>query len=449
MLHRRALFYLRRHRRRLGLTSIDIDPPSRASYEKLAQEVDEVLLRHDVGPWFPRAVDTLGGGFTADHSNDWRPLPALSKRLVFQARMTWFAAQVSERMTQASAEQFRAYALHGVKFLDDVLWDCERGGFFWDLTAEGRLPQGDVGAKHAYGIAFGIYACANVARVVRDARALDLAQRAFRWLAEHAHDPRQGGYHEDLDRDGVPIPFDPATTSWSVIDTPVGFKSANAHVHLLEAFTELYGVWRDALLRERLMELFLIVRDKMVVVPGCLNQWYTPGYRPVPALDSYGHDVEAAYLLVEAAKALDMHDDARHWQTARLLVDNALAHAFDTANGGFFDEGPAFRPATSLTKTWWVQAEALNALLVMHERFGAGDLRYWTALKRTWHYVRRRQIDPKHGGWHEAVWADNRPIIGRKGHNWKDPYHSGRALMNISKTLHRLANESGAADPNE
>ena len=441
LLHRKALLHLRRHPRRFGLTSIDRDPPAGADYQRFGQEVDAVLVRDDVSVWFPRAVDTVRGGFTAHHSNSWRPLPMQSKSLVFQASMTWFAAKVSERMTEAWAARFQGYARLGLTFLRDVLWDSERGGFFWNLTTQRELPPGDAGAKHAYGMAFGIYACANVARVLGDAGALDLAQRSFRWLDDHAHDSRHGGYHEDFDRDGAPASRDSVKMALSVVGAPLGFKSANTHIHLLEAFTELYRVWSDDLLRDRLIELFVIVRDKMFVLPGCLNQFYTADYRPVPALDSYGHDVEAAYLFIEAARALGSQDDARSWETARLLVDNALDHAFDPIGGGFFDEGPAFRHATGFTKTWWSQAEALNALMFMHERFGADDLRYWTALTQTWQFIRRRQIDSRHGGWHHTIGADNKPIAGPKGHNWKDPYHSGRALLNVSKLLRRLGNE--------
>jgi mannobiose 2-epimerase len=440
MLIRKALLYWGRHQRRFGVTSIDLARPSAADYLALGKATDRVLVRHDISPWFPRCVDAIHGGFNSGYSNRWRPLPA-PKALVFQARMTWFAAQISERMTNDFAARFQGYALHGLNFLREVLWDRDRGGFFWNLNADGTLPPGDLGEKHAYGMAFAIYACASLARIACDNQALDLARQSFRWLDEHAHDSRHCGYHEGLGRDGTPLPYDPLKSPRDRLQIPSGYKSANTQIHLLEAFTELYRVWPDPILRDRLEELFLIVRNKMFVLPGCLNQFYTSDYRPIPALGSYGHDVETAYLLIEVARALGRPDNASTWDTARLLVDNALDHAFDADHGGFFDEGPAYCHATSLSKTWWTQAEALNALIFLHERFGADDLRYWSAFTQTWQFICRFQVDSRHGGWHETIWADNRPILAPKGHNWKDPYHSGRALMNASRVLYRLGHE--------
>lgn len=437
---RKALQFLRRRERRFGLQGINVVPPSEGDYQRLGREVDEALVRHDIAVWFPRCVDTVAGGFTAGYSNTWERLPRQTKGLVFNARMTWFTAQVSERMTGESAVRFRGYALHGMKFLQRM-WDSERGGFFWELNEDGSVPAGNPDEKYAYGIAFAIYACANVARVTQDRDALSLAEQTFRWFDERAHDSSNGGYNEILGGDGRLLLKPCSKLARDTLGIPSGYKTSNAQIHLVEALTELYPVWPDAKLRSRLEELFHIVRDRMFVLPGCLSQSYTADFRPVPALDSYGHDVEAGYLLIEAARVLGMPDDAGTWEKARLLVDNALNHSFDGNLGGFYSDGPAFCNAANLEKVWWVQAEALNALLFLHERFGADDLRYWTAFTRTWQFFCRYQIDSRNGGWHQRIWLDDRPLPGPKGHNWKDAYHTGRALVNVSKSLRRLGKE--------
>jgi mannobiose 2-epimerase len=437
---RKVLRFLRKRQRDFGLPVVDTVPPSEGDYRRLGKEVDEVLVRHDIAVWFPRCVDTVHGGFTAGYSNTWERLPGQTKGLVFHARMSWFAALVSERMTGEAAARFRGYALHGMKVLER-LWDSERGGFFWELNEDGTVPAGNPKENYAYGIAFVLYGCANVARVTQDRDALSLAEQTFRWFDERAHDSSNGGYAEILGADGRPALKTCSKLARDTFGTPCGYKSSNTHMHLLEALTELYPVWPDAQLRSRLEELFHIVRDKMFVLPGCLNQSYTADFRPVPALDSYGHDVEAGYLLIEAARVLGMPDDAGTWEKARLLVDNALEYGFDGNLGGFYGDGPVFCNATNLEKVWWVQAEAINALLFLHERFGADDLRYWTAFTRTWQFICRYQVDPRNGGWHHRIWSDDRPILASKGHGWKDAYHTGRALVNVSKILRRLGKE--------
>ena len=168
----------------------------------------------------------------------------------------------------------------------------------------------------------------------------------------------------------------------------------NSHIHLLEAITALSRVWPDPLVQTRLREVFLIVRDKIAVEPGCLNLFFTPDWRAVPDYDSFGHDVETAYLLLEAAAALKEADDPKTLMVARSLVDHALQWGWDERLGGFYDKGAAFAPAYGREKVWWTQAEGLNALLLMHEHFGGQTRRYFDAFLKQWDFIVNYQVDP-------------------------------------------------------
>ncbi len=444
MTARKVLLRLGRRARPFGLGRVETKLLDVQACRELATEIDNALVRHDISPWFPRCIDEANGGFTANYSGAWRPTGDQGKSLVYQSRLTWFAAQVSRRLKTEESAQFIAHARHGLSFLREKMWDVEYGGPFWRLDLRGLPPAGEPVEKYAYGVAFVIYASASLAWIASDPPALAFAQDVFRWLEAHAHDMANGGYHEILDRAGVPLRAGPRGERWSEIGTPYGYKSANTHLHLLEALTELYRAWPDPLVRERLTEIFLLVRDRMFVAPGCLSELYTDDFRPLPGVISYGHDVESAYLLVEASRALGQPDDAETWQKARLLVDNAITFGFDGALGGLYYSGTVFANATALHKVWWAQAEALNAFFLLHERFGADDPRYGSAFVRTWDFIRSRVVDSTHGGWHDTIWLDDRPLPGPKSHDWKDPYHTGRALLNVSAGLWRL---TGTAPP--
>ncbi len=182
------------------------------------------------------------------------------------------------------------------------------------------------------------------------------------------------------------------------------------------------------------------MRDKIAVEPGCLNLFFTPDWRPVPDHDSFGHDVETAYLLLEAAAVLREADDPKTVRVARSLVDHALDWGWDDKLGGFYDKGAAFNKAWGREKIWWTQAEGLNALLVMHERFGRQSPRYFEAFLKQWDFIRRYQVDPKHGEWYESVSAEGVAPPGQaKATVWKAAYHNGRALMNVSEMLRRMS----------
>ena len=131
---------------------------------------------------------------------------------------------------------------------------------------------------------------------------------------------------------------------------PVGYKSMNTHIHLLEAFSELYRVWPDPALRARLEEMLAIVRDKICVEPGVMNLYFTNAWQPIPGHDSFGHDVETAYLMLEADELLHQRASDKTERMARMLVDHALAYGWDTINGGFFQDATTMGESGSQLK---------------------------------------------------------------------------------------------------
>jgi mannobiose 2-epimerase len=417
--------------------------PGRETYLKLANET-EVALKQDVlDVWFPRTVDEDHGGFRSEFGPDWTPGRSGGKFSVFQGRMTWVSAQVAMRRPELR-DPYLAYTRHGVQFLNDVMWDKEYGGFYWGLGDDGQvLPfPGFTDGKHLYGIAFCIYGAAGSYQATKDPKALDLAQRGFRWSEEHAHDAKNGGYFEWLSRAGKPAQADPDSSAMlkpGPNPFPPGYKSMNTHIHLLEAFAQLYEVWKDDTLRQRLEELLLIVRDKISVEPGVMNLYFTDNWRAIPDHDSYGHDVEAGYLMLEAEDALGVPHAPKTERMARMFVDHALAYGWDENLGGFYRDGTTFGPAEDKQKEWWVQVEGLNALLLMHEKYGKETDRYFKAFQLQWRFIRDYQIDAEYHGLYEMIGVDGKPTNPGKGRIWKAAYHDGRAFLNVTERLRKMA----------
>jgi mannobiose 2-epimerase len=415
------------------------EPATPDVYRRIAGEAEASLRRDVLDKWFPAAVDREAGGFYENFGEDWSRGAGGEKSIVYQSRLTWLSAQAAVRVPEKSAE-YLAITRHGVAALAEKLWDKEKGGFYWAVTDAGRPARDRGDEKHAYGIAFGIYAAASSHAVTKDAAALDLAKRAFAWLDEHAHDNRNGGYYEALGRDGAPILKAPAANRPAdAIGTRYGRKSMNTHIHLLEALVALHAVWPDPAVRARLSEVHDLIVTKIYAEPGIQHLYCEADWRPVPGPDSFGHDIETAFLLAESAHALGKADDAATWRAGRRLVDHALDVGFDHERGGFYYEGTVDGHELQKQKVWWVEAEGLNALLMMHERFGRETPRYWEAFVKTWGFVSRHQIDAKHGGWYNTVSAEGTPTRRPKSDRWTEGYHQGRALLEVSARLRRLA----------
>ena len=402
--------------------------------------------------WYPRTVDREHGGFLSRFDHAWRPEGTQEKMIVTQARHVWTASRAAAFFPDD--DRFLPLAAHGFAFLRDVLWDAEHGGFLWLVSREGTpLPDANGRIiKQAYGNAFGIYALAAYHEVSGDAEALRLAQRAFRWLDEHAHDPVHGGYFQFMRRNGTAL-------REGYGSTPP--KDQNSSIHLLEAFTELYRVWPDPVLRGRLAELLALIRDTQTVAPGHLTLFSAADWSPVSYRDSaaavreahhhldhvsFGHDVETAYLMLEAAEALGLATDTT-LAAGKRMVDHALRNGWDDDAGGFYDAGyylPDRQGITIVrdTKNWWAQAEGLNTLLLMADRFPDDPLRYEERFLKLWEYVHTHLIDHEHGGWYEGgLDGDPENRLRPKAHIWKAAYHDSRALMNVVRRLEQIQRE--------
>ncbi len=410
-------------------------------------------LRHELlQVWYPATLDTVHGGFLCDFTYDWRPQGLQHKLLVTQARHVWTSAQAARFFGEA---QYRNFAAHGVRFLKGKMWDEEYGGFYMLRSRSGdAVDYGYQLEKRAYGNAFALYALAAYYAMSGDTSALQLAQRTFLWLEKHSHDAEHKGYFDQIARDGSLLSKDRTKTqAWDFAS--IGWKDQNSSIHLLEAFTELYRVWPDNLLRERLQEMLMLIREVFTHEKGYLilnmkRDWTPVSFRDSSAavrqanyfLDhvSFGHDVETAYLMLEAAHVLGRHSDPKTLAVAKRMVDHALANGWDRDKGGFYDSGYYFANADTLAiiskkKTWWVQAEGLNALLLMAELF-PHQMKYREAFRKQWAYINKYLIDHEHGEWYEEG-LDQSPeqVRAPKARDWKVNYHNGRALMNCIKML--------------
>lgn len=448
-----------------SLPALATAQPNRETYLRIAGEVEKSLQDDDLKKFFPATVD-LAGGFFEKFAQDWThiatPRPGAlgasdpTRSVVYQSRLTWLAAQAAMRYP-AQAQMYVNFTRHGTSFLAEKQWDKNSGGFWWSVDVDGRNTAD---SKHIYGNAFAIYALAVAYQATHDQADLDLAKEAFQWMETHAHDAPNGGYFEQLLADGshVDAGANPTTRGNSatargyrdVLGARPGQKSMNAHIHILEALTGLLEVWPDDLVKQRTQEIYQIGLTKIYADPGYLHLFFSEDWTPVQGRDSYGHDIETAFLFTEAAAALGKPDDPACWEIARKIVDHCLKVGFDPQSGSLNNEGPIestaanATPAPDRSRVWWVQAESLNALLLMHEHYGRQDPRYWEAFVKEWNFINTYQIDHKNGGWYNTLNADNSPQRSKlaKTDAWTEGYHQGRSMMNVMDRLKKLSNEN-------
>jgi cellobiose epimerase len=391
--------------------------------KQLSQRAGEQLFGHILPFWCGPAVDRERGGWMAWLSNDLKPDRTQPKGLIVHARILWSFSAAYRQRPEAIYREMAERAFH---YLLNHFWDKEHGGAFWRLNDRGEVLE-DI--KKTYGQSFCIYALAEYHQAFGSAVALQQAQNFFGLLEAHAHDPARSGHFEVCSRD------------WSaVLDAPLSEKdlnekkSMNSHLHVLEAYTNLFRVWKDSRVEHRLRELIALF-EQHILDPQTLHlhHFFDEHWRVRSDTYTFGHDIEASWLLCEAAEVLGDELLLKRIEGIALkMVDAVLAEGIDDT-GGLCYEGRDGR-IVDPRKECWPQAEAvvgfLNAFQVSQ------DIKYFAAASRVWDYLDQHLVDRVHGEWFWRINADGKPDPSLpKVSEWKGPYHGSRMCL---ETLGRL-----------
>ncbi|MCR5890899.1 AGE family epimerase/isomerase [Hymenobacter sp. J193] len=319
-------------------------------------------------------------------------------------------------------EQHRAAAARALDYLLAHFLDHEYGGIYWLLDAQGQPLDT---RKQIYALAFAIYGLSEYHRATQCPLALQVSQELFRWIEQHSFDPGHGGYFEAFGRRGEPL----ADMRLSEKDLQAP-KTMNTHLHVLEAYANLYRVWPDAGLGAQLRGLLsTFLRHIVDMETGHLRLFFTADWHPVAELESYGHDIEAAWLLREAAEVLGDEDLLTPINAAGRLLTQATAAAL-LPDGSLPHELNRRTGHLDLHREWWVSAEAMVGFLNAYEL--SQDELMLRHSRRAWLFAQQHLLDYAQGEWHWGVEADYQPMTHQdKVGFWKCPYHNMRACLEV------------------
>lgn len=384
-------------------------------------------LRGNVLPfWLGHVLDERVG-FHGLVAEDGRADEAAPMGGVLCARLLWtFSAayrRTGDPVHRRAADHFRSW-LTG-RFLDE-----RYGGIYWMLDHAGR-PVSE--RKQTYALAFATYALAEHHLATGRPSSLDEALSLFRLIEERAADRVHGGYFEARARDWSAL--EDVRLSDKDLNAP---KSMNTHLHVMEAYAALVRAGGGGAVRDRLREVVEVHLDRIVDrSTGHLVLFFDEAFGPVSRGVSYGHDIEASWLLVEAAEEAsdpELLDRARSAAVAMARV--ALAEGFDGERGGLFAERGEDGHLDD-DKHWWMQAEAVVGFVSAFEL--SRDPVFLDAAERTWAFVERFVLDREHGEWRWRVRRDGSPVPGLpKVEPWKCPYHNSRAALEVDARVGRL-----------
>ncbi len=375
-----------------------------------------------LGWWERNMVDYEHGGFYGRIDARNRLHPQADKGVILNTRLLWAYATMSRTYGRSS---YQALADRAYVYLQKHFRDKDYGGLFWMLEAQGRVVADK---KQVYAQAFGIYSLAECYRLTFDRNVLNWATELFELIDTHSRDTEHGGYLEAFSRDWRLL----SDLRLSNKDRNEA-KTMNTHLHIMEAYTNLYRVAPNALLKERLAELVELFLTKFLdPETHHLTLFFSRNWEPRSEEISYGHDIEASWLLCEAAEVLK--DQALFERCSEVAKGIAWATLEgQDPDGGLVNEGSPIG-FTNTDKDWWPQFEAmvgwLNAWQVSKEE------RFRRAALEVWDFTYRHHRDSGNGEYHWCLDRDGKPNFKEdKAGPWKAPYHIVRALAEaLSRT---------------
>lgn len=388
-------------------------------YNQQNEELHRILAY-----WEKNAKDLENNGFFGqiDHFN--HVVPNASKGAVLNARVLW-SFSAAYRFTRE--QQYLEMAEIAFKYLVLHFWDKEFGGLFWELDARGNVLNG---RKQIYAQGFGIYGFSEYYRASGNTLALDKAIELYRLVEKHSYDAANGGYIEALAHDWTPL--EDMRLSPKDANEP---KSMNTHLHILEPYTNLLRIWPDDGLKHQAKLLIRIFLDRIIDTPTAhFNLFFGMDWDVRSKIVSYGHDIEGAWLLTEAALVLgDAALTAEVEKVAVRMVDATMKEGGDT-DGSIWYEKDLAHNHLDTDKHWWPQAETMVGLAWAWKL--TGNSNYLVKLERCWNFIREKIIDYKNGEWFWRVNKDGVPYTTEdKAGFWKCPYHNSRALMEVMEVL--------------
>lgn len=386
---------------------------------RLKSEVQEVLKENILPYWMNNLVDQENGGFIGRITGDEVVKHDAPKGAVLNARILWTYAAAYRVYKD---ETFLKVATRAKDYLLDYFYDKEHDGIYWLVDYKGDPIETK---KQIYAQGFAIYGLSEYYRATRNNEALEHAVKIYKIIEARSFDKQNNGYLEAFTQDWQLI----EDVRLSEKDENMQ-KTMNTHLHILEPYTNLYRVWKDDSLKKQLKNLIELFLERFIdTQTNHLNLFFDTDWNSKSDVISYGHDIEASWLLYEAALVLNHAETLDRVRTIVPYIVKASEEGLQP-DGSMIYEKNNQTGKVDTERHWWVQAEAVVGF-INHYQYYNDELSLNLALD-CWKYIKRNLIDWQNGEWFWSVSEDG--SVNRKDDKagiWKCPYHNGRMCLEI------------------
>jgi mannobiose 2-epimerase len=385
------------------------------SLHTLRQEVYQEYFRI-LDYWKTYAVDHTQGGFYGQVNGQNQPVAGAPKAIVINSRILW---TFSTAVNHFQKTQYLPIATRAYDYIRKHFVDPQHKGVYWSVNADGT-PQET--RKQMYGHAFAMYGLSEFYKATKTQAALDQAVSLFSLIEQYSFDAKNGGYIEAFGQD------------WSATDDYIlskgdSRKSMNTHLHLLEAYTNLYRVWKDKTLQKQLKNMIDAFLQHIIdATTFRMRLFFDNAWNVKTDVISYGHDIEASWLLWEAAEVLNDKALLKTCRETSVRMAKAAMDGWEPDGGMNYELEPS-KNLLNRERSWWVMAEAMVGFMNAYQL--TGKVQFLDKAVQSWEFIKKHLIDSANGEWFSGVTPEHAVTSTDKVNFWKCPYHNSRACLEI------------------
>jgi mannobiose 2-epimerase len=392
------------------------DPEKRM--QQLKKEVSANLTGNLLPYWSKNMVDNVNGGFYGRIDGNDKVYPNDDKGGILNARILW-TYSAAYRVYRDTA--YLRLATRAKDYILAHFIDKQYGGAYRSVNSKGEPSDT---RKQIYTQTFFIYGMAEYCRATGDKEALKTAKDIFELFEKNALDRESNGYFEVFTREWQRS-HDRLIGESTINDE----KTMNTHLHLMEAYANLYRVWPDKRMADRLRNMVEIFLDHIIdKKTSHLICFMDRSWNRTSMVDSYGHDIEASWLLCESANLLRDPDLLARVKQVCIKIADAASEGLQN-DGSMLYEKDLSTGHMATERSWWVQSEAIVGYLNAYEL--TGNDKYLDRAVNSWNYTKKYLVDNKNGGWFSTVSESGVAGRGDKAGFWICPYHNGRMCMEV------------------
>lgn len=403
-----------------GITgqTIHLQKSDQARLNQLKTEVTENLTGNLLPYWSRYMVDNVNGGFYGRISGSDQVFPNEDKGGILNARILW-TYSAAYRVTKDTS--YLRLASRAKDYIMTHFIDWEFGGAYRSVKATGE--PSDI-RKQTYTQSFFIYGLSEYSRATGDKETLEAAKNIFECFEKYVYDKEFNGYFEVFTRD-----WQRSRDRLIGEKNDIDEKTMNTSLHLMEAYANLYRVWPDQRMKERLKNMVEIFLDKIVDKKTFhLINFMDRRWNSTSTIDSYGHDIEASWLIYEAAGLLKDPLLLNRARETCIKIADAAAEGLQP-DGSLVYEKDLSTGHVNVSRSWWAQSETIVGYINAYEM--TGKQKYLEYSEKNWNYIKNHLVDYKNGGWFPSADAAGVAGKGDKGGFWVCPYHNGRMCLEV------------------